>query len=402
MNIANISLYDRGILAKLKKQEMIETVSKEKNAKEIEEIRNAPKINARSKWIIKNRVLNKGQDDNDFWSYDSPKKSENISYQPTQDSYNSKKSYTPDGYQSPIGAWEERVKQYFDTKNQVPFEPQHIPQINETSRSMCPITDEKVENRLLRIHKEKIEKIETIRKDCIEEIPSFSPKINKWNMPRPENTSDYLYYSGINHKIRKEKAIETIHERSHSFKPTINNNANELAYNWRNRLIKIPENTNEEESKVSKRLNNEEFGNFIERNYEKPLKKSKWKIDKINKWMKPRKSWDVNLYEKGIKSILEKDEKVKARQEEKNKAEISECTFQPQLTPRSKTPPLSIINKISPKKEGYRRKLKACEWIKYWDKSGNKTTLALIGTENKDILKELEELESRVFLSLSS
>lgn len=244
-----------------------------------------------------------------------------------------------------------------------------------------------------------------MRQKNIEEIPSFKPKVNEFNKPRPQDINAYLYYEGLSLGDRKQKAAEAIISQTCSFKPILNPNSLEIAANRKNR----PETSNEvkpedsEPAKPSRILKPKEFEDFLQRNYVKPLEKAR--IEEAENptpsvtIVRVKKSNDGSLYEKGIKLKMVKEEKIRQAIENREKNELEGCTFKPRVLKRSVTPPPKSTRESSnaSKKEGYsKNKGEPRELYLYKDKQGKKYDLKMITLVSSDFLKEFERLERRV------
>ncbi|CAG9331446.1 unnamed protein product [Blepharisma stoltei] len=400
MRTADNSLYDRGMLLLQKKREVSEVALEDRIRRELDEIRDFPDINQKSRELAGDRDPNEFPEIMNKWLSEKNKKLDiNRSQQYLEDRSQIRRVPTPPGYQSPLTDWEERVKHYFDTRNQDPDVYTHSPEINSVSRAMFPIWKEKVEDRLMRLEIEKHQKLEEMRQKNVEEIPTFKPVVNQFNKPRPEDVNAHLYYEGLSLIDRKQKAAEVVFAQSYPFKPTLNPTSIELAANRKNKPQAAIVEEEPEQPKPSRVLKPKEFEEFLVRNYVKPLEKTQ-KLDESENTASSIsvkvKKIDNSLYDKGIKLIMAKEEKIRQVQVEKEKNELEGCTFKPQVYKRSKTPPPSLKRENS-KKGGYSKpKGDPKETVTYKDRQGKEFSLKMISSLSPDLLKELENLEEKV------
>lgn len=128
------------------------------------------------------------------------------------------------------------------------------------------------------------------------------------------------------------------------------------------------------EIKSSRLLKPKEFDDFLDRNYSQILHKSKIS-DTTNlsssKTVHEKCSHLTNLYEKGIELMQHKTDKINKKKQQKERCELIECTFRPELIPRIKTlSPIPSHKKKKGRIEGYSKvKLNSEDTIKYIDKN---------------------------------
>lgn len=140
MKSVDNSLYERGMMLLQKKKEVLEEAQEDKVRKELDNVKDFPDINYHSREIVGDRDPNELPDTMNKWLSEKNRKLDiNRSQQYLDEMSTHRRVPTPPGYHGPITDWEQRVKHYFDMKNQDPDIYTHSPEINSVSRAMFPI-----------------------------------------------------------------------------------------------------------------------------------------------------------------------------------------------------------------------------------------------------------------------
>ena len=394
-------LYQRGLQQIQKKKEDIEINNEEKIRKELEEVFDFPEINYRSRVLVGERDPLYFHEYSVKWLEDKNKKIEDSRRHTieTERSFSPvRRTGTPPGYQSIVTDWENRVASYFEKKNKHTDIYSHTPEINSVSKAMLPVWNEKVEERLTRLHIEKQEKLEEKRKKALEEgIPTFAPNTNNFNKARPDDISSHLYQEGLSMLEKKKKAADLCLTNNFSFKPAINENSRNLVANKKPRP-KTPELA--QENPPSRVLKPDEFECFLERNYKIAKNKIDVKTQEIQevstkKIIKPKTG--ESLYEKEMKKIMEKEQKRLEYLRAKEMSELDGCTFKPKVIARTRTPP-----PVPKSEKTYTKNIKYCkkpssnqDVYRYHDKNGKIYHLKAFYHIDNSLMLKLEELEKR-------
>ena len=398
MDLTEKSIYERGMLILQKREQERELAQEIKQREELSSLQDYPLISDKSREIIGDRDPSAFLEYMTDWQNEKNRKIEANRSQVLFKSATPEPRPPPPGYQDPLTAWEAQVNHYYELRSQQPPPHPHTPEINKNSRKMFQIHSGTVEERLLKHHKEQLVR----RKEAVEHFmnkkPSFKPNTNPYEKPRPQNVTDHLYRRGVSLTQRKKEAAETVYKKHCPFKPQINPNSQELAEAWRSKDHTKPEPV--QVSAPVKYLNKEDFQNFLNRNYNMPLKKSKSPEPQVESKKTPQKRTidKDRLYRLANCKLQVKAQKQFVHKELKELQELENCTFKPRILKRSKTPP-PTCERFSTKNLSYNKSPKKDhrETATYTDKANQ--TYALKGTflTDKSVFSLLEELEKRVF-----
>lgn len=128
----------------------------------------------------------------------------------------SKSPLKPDAYKSPIKDWRHHAEHYEAVRTVQLQEDSRTPEVTpETRRIWKQWKEESMEDRLLRLEKERQERVKALRNraELRETDFPFSPTINPSPQPRPSDISLHLYSQGLAKKQKRDR-IEALHLNS--------------------------------------------------------------------------------------------------------------------------------------------------------------------------------------------
>lgn len=258
-----------------------------------------------------------------------------------------KSSLRPEGYKSPIKDWRHHAEHYEAVRSVQLLEDSRTPEVTpETRRIWKQWKEESVEDRLLRLERERQERLQAIRNRAKQRETnfSFSPTVNAYTQARPSDVSSHLYEQGLEDKKKKESVSE-LPLKSQFSGPSKGQN----------------ETANACKSPARRALNmfsksQLPLRDFLARNYWGQLHKFKRIVSpdcsldsecvfhpQINASYTERQGRE-NVYERLVEKQRLSRSRIYGKSLEIRQNESSKCTFQPHLHSRTFTPPPQSIS----------------------------------------------------------
>lgn len=399
-------LYQKGLEFMQKRQLVHVQSQEEQRQKEINEFVGRPRLCERSRELLEDIQYTSFEDHLQSWIETKNRKIEESKSQIEMTRKpKHRRIKTPPGYTSPFDGWTERVQHYYANKSQEPEENSFMPEINSMSRALFPMWSERIEDRLMRLEEERQKRQEELISKHLEQEQEFTfrPTTNPYDKERPKDVNDYLYKEGVVLGERKKQAAEKCFDQMYSFKPYISEYTRELAKNRKPKdSTSAYSQKNLPKREDVRKLNRTEIQKFIDRNYsqqldvyKKKLTKPKTDIDiSIDNYntVRSKSQTRVNPTEVADRLIKKKEQtnqKIQEYVRVKEKKELKECTFKPDLR-RSMTP--TLYHTFSPSMIKLDNKAN----LKFEDKSGRKYELKANLMCSGILMKNVEDVEKIV------
>lgn len=303
---------------------------------------------------------------------------------------------TPPGYIGPISGWNDHYQAFIDRRTreiqEFPFTPTIDPKSKEMMSSSASFID-----RVTHWQDSKVRHAKEKRTQRSTKHRSISPLVD------PVQRGVEMHDQAVKQIQKRAVAAEAVAKSMCPFKPKINPLSSELAA-----LARLKSRTptpviqaaseSVAETQPEKRLSKASLDKFLERNYSSPLTRSKSPIaakppnfectfspsilDRSRE-LTPR----GDLYSRSMYFEVKKSAKLDNLRSENLKREVSDCTFKPRLTPKTKYPNSSTTSMST-----YAEALNCI----YKDADGAVRVMDVYCYGDLEVMQEVDEIEARL------